>query len=224
MGFPNYGQPGFGMPFQGSFGPGMGYQGGFQPGFNMPPGMGPGFTGNFQPGFGPGAGPYLEEDETVSETMNPMQFNPGPMQTGWGLGGLRRWGGTYSPQFMLTGLPTDEEIVEMVYDAIDNDPLIPYDADINVDADAGTVTLTGTVMTKQIKHAAGDDAWWIPGVDDVCNELGVERRHPAHGTSEQGTEMRRQARGISETTSGTQNQPSETTQTPRATRRGVTRR
>jgi hypothetical protein len=106
---------------------------------------------------------------------------PSPMGFGWGLGGLRRWGGTYSPQYLATGLPTDDEITEMIYDSIDADPLIPYDADINVDTDAGTVTLTGTVPNKQIKHAAGDDAWWIPGVDDVHNDLQVVSRRPARG-------------------------------------------
>ncbi|HEX5414360.1 MAG TPA: BON domain-containing protein [Chloroflexota bacterium] len=233
MGFQNFGQPGFGMPFQGNFGPGMGFQGGFQPGFgqfypgtfqpgfNMGPGMGPGFAGGFQPGFGMGMGPVVEESDVMTE-MVPPTFQPGPMQMGWGLGGGRRWGGTYTPQYLTTGLPTDSEIVEMVYDSIDNDPLIPFDADINVDSDAGTVTLTGTVMTKQIKHAAGDDSWWIPGVNDVCNELNVERRHPAHAAHEQGTEFRRGTRGTGETE--TREQPSESTQTPRATRRGVTRR
>jgi len=245
MGFQNNFQPAMGMPFPGNFGPGMGFQGGFQPGFGpsypgtflpnfnmnpgmmnpgMNPGMGPGFTANFQPGFGPGTCPVFEEDEMTTETVNPTQYMPGPMQMGWGLGGGRRWGGAYSPQFVMTGLPTDEEVVELVYDAIDNDPLIPFDADINVDSDAGTVTLTGTVMTKQIKHAAGDDAWWIPGVDDVSNQLTVERRHPAHAANEPGTETRQPTRGTKETTPGTHNQQSESTQTPRATRRGVTRR
>jgi hypothetical protein len=106
-------------------------------------------------------------------------FAPSTMGFGWGLGGMRRWGGTYSPQYLSTGLPTDDEITEMIYDSIDADPLIPYDADINVDTDAGTVTLSGTVPNKQIKHAAGDDTWWIPGVDDVHNDLQVVSRRPS---------------------------------------------
>ena len=109
---------------------------------------------------------------------------------GWGLGGLRRWGGTYSPQYTATGLPTDEEITEMVYDAIDADPLIPYDADINVDVDAGIVTLTGTVLNKTAKHAAGDDTWWVPGVTDVRNNLGVSGRHRAKAGRAEGAELR----------------------------------
>ncbi|HLG51832.1 MAG TPA: BON domain-containing protein [Chloroflexota bacterium] len=125
--------------------------------------MGPGW-GAWPPGYGYALGwPWL-----------------GPVGLGWGLGGGRRWGGTYSPQFLVSGLPTDEEIEEMVYDAIDADPLVPFDVDVNVESDAGTVTLTGTVPTKEIKHAIGDDAWWIPGVDDVRNEIQVVgRRRPA---------------------------------------------
>lgn len=165
-GFGGFGAPGFGPGF------GRGFGMGFGPGFG---GMGMGFGGPGFTGFGPTV--TMEEMATTGPGFAP--FVPGPMALGWGLGGTRRWGGTYTPQFLMTGLPTDQEIVEMVYDSFDNDPLIPFDADINVDSDAGVVTLTGTVASKQVKHAAGDDAWWIPGVDDVRNDLAVERRHPA---------------------------------------------
>ncbi|MBI2955656.1 MAG: BON domain-containing protein [Chloroflexi bacterium] len=116
------------------------------------PGLSPAMAGGGFGGFGPG-------------------FNGA--YGGWGLGGLRRWGGTYSPQYAATGLPTDEEITEMVYDSIDADPLIPYDADINVEVEAGTVVLSGTVPNKTVKHAAGDDTWWVPGVTDLHNNLTV---------------------------------------------------
>lgn len=81
----------------------------------------------------------------------------------------------YAPAY-YGGLPTDSEIEEMVYDAIDADPLIPFDANIDVSVDAGTVYLRGEVPSKRIKHAAGDDAWWIPGVVDVHNEIKVAPR------------------------------------------------
>ena len=106
-------------------------------------------------------------------------YGPGFGYGAWGLGGLRTWGGTYSPQFLSTGVPTDEEIEEMVYDAIDSDPIVPYDADINVEVSAGEVTLSGTVPNKRIKHAVGDDSWWVPGVTDVHNNLQVSGRRRA---------------------------------------------
>ena len=49
-----------------------------------------------------------------------------------GLGGLRPSGASYSEQFLLTGLPTDTDLEEMIYDAIDVDPLIPADFQIDV--------------------------------------------------------------------------------------------
>ncbi len=141
--------------------------------------------GRFGPGYGGGFGPYgagYAYPGFAPGFYGPSYFYPAipPVATAMafgGLGGLRRHGGTYTQQFLTTGLPTDEEIAEMIYDQLDVDPLIPYDADINVDVDAGTVTLTGTVPDKAAKHAAGDDAWWIPGVDDVKNELQVSGRH-----------------------------------------------
>jgi len=124
-------------------------------------------------GYGMGYAPYWPG------FMPGFGYAPGLGYGLWGLGGLRTWGGTYSPQFLSTGVPTDEEIEEMVYDAIDADPLIPYDADINVEVSAGEVTLSGTVPNKRIKHAAGDDVWWVPGVTDVHNELEVSGRRRA---------------------------------------------
>ena len=157
---------GWGPQGAGFFMPGMGFGGAPGMGFGGP-GMGFGFGGSPCPGF---------------NFWNPAWTSPTAM--GWGLGGGRRWGGTYSPQFTMTGLPTDEEIVEMIYDSIDADPVIPFDADVTVDSDAGSVTLTGTVPTKEIKHATGDDAWWIPGVVDVHNDLQVARKRPTAAETE----------------------------------------
>jgi osmotically-inducible protein OsmY len=46
---------------------------------------------------------------------------------------------------------------------------------INVEVVEGVVTLTGTVKTSTEKRAAGDDAWDIPGVLDVQNQLQIVR-------------------------------------------------
>ena len=110
--------------------------------------MAMGMMGPWGPGFGYGA-PTMGVGFGGAPGMAFMPMVPafaptfgfGPGFAAWagfgGLGGLRRHGGTYSPQFVATGLPTDEEIAEMVYDAMDVDPLIPYDADINVEVDPG---------------------------------------------------------------------------------------
>lgn len=96
-------------------------------------------------------------------------------QPGWGAGRYAPPAQTYAPAY-YGGLPTDSEIEEMIYDAIDADPLVPYDASIDVTVEAGTVYLRGEVPSKRIKHAGGDDAWWIPGVVDVHNEIKVSPR------------------------------------------------
>ena len=100
------------------------------------------------------------------------------------------WDGTLPTFGMGYGPPTyvprnDTEIKDFVERAIDSDPMVPPDADISVQVQNGVVTLTGTVPNKRIKHAAGDDAWWVPPVRDVHNEIQiVSRRERAAGAEE----------------------------------------
>lgn len=187
------------MGGQGFAGPGWSGMGGGTMGAGMPrPGMmGPGLWGG---GMGQGMmGPMWGQMQPATPFVAPYgafhcpvcgysgstwHAGPSPSATfasgsfaPWvsfgGLGGLRRHGGAYSPQFTATGLPTDEEITEMIYDTLDADPFVPYDADINVEVDSGIVTLAGTVPNKRVKHAVGDDSWWVPGVVDVRNNIQV---------------------------------------------------
>ena len=109
-------------------------------------------------------------------------------QPGWGPGPYAPPAPTYAPAY-YGGLPTDSEIEEMIYDAIDADPLIPFDANTDITVEAGTVYLRGEVPSKRIKHAAGDDAWWIPGVVDVHNEIKVTLRRRAGQPEEETAEQ-----------------------------------
>ena len=134
------------------------------------PGQGP-WQGGGQMWAGPAWGGY--------GWQNPQVCPPQPMQgpvcgPGHGPG----YGQGYAHPY-YGGLPTDAEIEEMIYDAIDADPMVPFDANIDVTVEAGTVYLRGEVTSKRIKHAAGDDAWWIPGVSDVHNEIKVTPRRQA---------------------------------------------
>jgi hypothetical protein len=90
----------------------------------------------------------------------------------------------------------DELIRHLVEDTIDNDPSISPRAKIDVNVKSGVVTLTGTVSNKQIKHAAGDDAWWLPQVIDVHNQIGVVSRRERMATASPGqsSETRRASR------------------------------
>ncbi len=120
--------------------------------------MGPGFA--FGPGYPAGFGPA---------------FGYGyPMPGFWG-GAYPQ--GSYGPSSWGTPwCPTDEEVMQMIYDVIDADPAVPYASGVNVDVVDGVVTLTGTVPNKRVKHAVGDDAWWVPGAWDINNNLEVTPR------------------------------------------------
>ncbi|SRR5579884_362478 len=71
---------------------------------------------------------------------------------------------------------SDENLQSSIYDALDDDPAIPADIDISVNVNDGRATLQGRVPNKQVKRAAGHDAWNTPGIRDVYNELNVEGR------------------------------------------------
>ena len=101
------------------------------------------------------------------------RWGMGPMWQQPGFGPMGTLPGTYLPAYGGGGIASDDDIKDMVLTSFDADPRIPYDSDITVDVTGGIVTLTGTVPNKRIKHAAGDDAWWIPDVVDVNNELEV---------------------------------------------------
>ncbi|MGH2459372.1 MAG: BON domain-containing protein, partial [Chloroflexota bacterium] len=127
--------------------------------------------------------------------------NPYWSPTGWGgnFGGNYGFGGYGNPwlgygTFPYAPVPfvsaagwpqaEDGEIKYFVENALDNDPEIPAHANVNVDVHGGVVTLTGTVPNKRMKHAAGDDAWWIPQVLDVHNEINVVSRRERSAESE----------------------------------------
>lgn len=170
-------QQGWMRPYSGGFGNMpygmMGY--GPQPGFWGGP---PVWTGTYAPGYQGFGGGQMGGFGPQAWGMPMGGF--GGQGYGFGMGGPGQWAGSTMAPYAGMGLPTDDEIVDMIYDAIDSDPLIPWDADIDVTVDAGTVMLSGTVPNKRIKHAAGDDAWWIPGVTDVKNNLEVSGRRRAH--------------------------------------------
>jgi osmotically-inducible protein OsmY len=68
---------------------------------------------------------------------------------------------------------TDEEIRATVRGNLDRDVRITTPSTINVAVSGGVVTLTGTVPSYDQKNAASDDAWTVPGVIDVINDIVV---------------------------------------------------
>jgi BON domain len=109
-----------------------------------------------------------------------------------GLGEVNRLGPIAS-RWGIMGLPKDEEIEEAIHEALDRHPFIPLDADIDVRCESGQVTLTGKVTDKRIKRAAGETAWWLPGVTDVSNNIVVSGRRQAQATRRRGRQQSVQA-------------------------------
>jgi osmotically-inducible protein OsmY len=76
---------------------------------------------------------------------------------------------------------TNSSLQDAVTDSFGLDPRIPAAAEIAVSADAGTITLRGTVERFSQQHAAVQDAKQTDGVDEVddqlkVNLLGADRR------------------------------------------------
>lgn len=71
---------------------------------------------------------------------------------------------------------SDGDLQGTIYDALDNDPNVPDHVEITVNVNEGRATLQGRVPSSRIKRAAGNDAWSIPGIRDVYNELNVMGR------------------------------------------------
>jgi osmotically-inducible protein OsmY len=67
---------------------------------------------------------------------------------------------------------TDRDIKSELVDRLQQNPYTRND-DISVDVEHDVVILTGEVSSSRAKRAAGDDAWDVPGVVDVNNQLRV---------------------------------------------------
>jgi BON domain len=63
-------------------------------------------------------------------------------------------------------------IEEAVMIALDKDPFVDA-SQVRVGVRQRTVRLTGSVHSQEARDAAECDAWYVFGVDDVINELGV---------------------------------------------------
>ena len=82
---------------------------------------------------------------------------------------------TYSWQDVPTErLPSDREMKTTLVHRLNENPYTE-DAAIRVDVDHRVVVLGGEVDTSLAKRVAGDDAWDVPGVVDVSNQLVVRQ-------------------------------------------------
>jgi len=81
------------------------------------------------------------------------------------------------------GSRTDAQVASDVQNKINGDSSIP-DKQLNINANNGTVTLTGTVATDAARNAAANDAAQIEGVKTVVNNLEVAPASAANQTEQ----------------------------------------
>jgi len=63
--------------------------------------------------------------------------------------------------------------------------------DVKCDCNAGVITLTGTVDSELKKRLAAEDAWTVPGVSDVKNQINVNETHiPSRAAGEDEVEAK----------------------------------
>lgn len=87
------------------------------------------------------------------------------------------------------GSRTDAQVASDVQNKINGDSSIP-DKQLNINANNGTVTLTGTVASDAARNAAANDAAQIEGVKTVVNNLEVA---PASAAADQTAQPQSQA-------------------------------
>jgi hypothetical protein len=82
------------------------------------------------------------------------------------------------------GSRTDAQVASDVQNKINGDSNIP-DKQLNINANNGTVTLTGNVSTDAARNAAANDAAQVEGVKTVVNNLQVAGSGTDQGAGEQ---------------------------------------
>jgi hypothetical protein len=87
------------------------------------------------------------------------------------------------------GSRTDAQVASDVQDKINGDSSVP-DKQLNINANNGVVTLTGTVASDAARNAAANDAAQIEGVKTVVNNLEVA---PASAAADQMAQQQSQA-------------------------------
>lgn len=94
-----------------------------------------------------------------------------------------RYGGGHAGKGPSGYTRSDERICDELYDRLTNDPDIDASS-IEISVQDGTVSLSGQVSERQMKHHAEDCADQISGVKDVDNRIRVKRDD--NGESDQG--------------------------------------
>lgn len=146
--------------------------------------------GNFNPGTyggqqtGRGMGPGAQRGEYASGYAGEPMFSGGGMYGNYGSDQMERQGGFGRQSHAGRGprgyRRSDDRIREDVNEELTRHPEIDA-SEIEVRVEHGEVTLTGMVEDRRAKRLAEDIAERCSGVEDVRNELHVDRgRHEEH--------------------------------------------
>jgi osmotically-inducible protein OsmY len=73
-----------------------------------------------------------------------------------------------------TDVPSDRDMKHALVERL-RENLYTQDAQIRVEVTARVVVLDGEVSDPMVKRVAGEDAWDVPGVVDVSNQLTIAR-------------------------------------------------
>lgn len=138
-----------------------------------------------------GTAPARQRDEMVQQEPQPFAASPfvAP-RAGEGAWTYHHLSDSWRDEERLRGwTPNDSDLQEMVEDNIEADPQLNGRdrRNIQVRAEKGVVTLTGTVRSRVAKFAAGSDAYWTYGVQEVRNDLAVRVRGPQGNAASQST-------------------------------------
>ncbi|MGZ8218666.1 BON domain-containing protein [Methylomagnum sp.] len=65
---------------------------------------------------------------------------------------------------------TDDELADAIRMVMEKDPLVRADQ-LQIKAQHGQVTLAGTLLSNEERYLAVQDAWYVPGVQDVVDGI-----------------------------------------------------
>jgi BON domain len=78
-------------------------------------------------------------------------------------------------------IPNDDEIEDLIEDALEAYPFLSANSEVEVRCESGQVTLKGSAQHKRVKHAIGEIAWSVPGILDVQNNIELAHRRRRAG-------------------------------------------
>lgn len=203
-----YGQSGYG---QGGYGQGGYSQSGYGQGSYGQGGFGQGGFG--QGGFGQSEG--LGSQRDFADWNQRSGWNPGGSSPDRGALGLESGQGERRGRGPKGYKRSDERIREDICDRLESQGALDA-SEVEVQVKDGEVTLTGTVHSRQDKRQIEDVAEAVQGVQEVINQLRLNRGEGQRGSSGAGSGSGQQSSATSQQSGTTSQQSAATGQSQRS--------